>query len=137
MINTQSNRFALSNVRRAAVVLLALSGLAVASVAAGCSGSGAEQEEGSSAALQGPGGGGSGEYCKEASDCTGALPQICELCGDTFACAHHVCDEHRCAVAICPALPPPPPPPPPPCAPQFDGGPIVSSCPAPVPVVAH
>lgn len=40
--------------------------------------------------------------CNTAADCTGALPQLCEVCDDgSSACAHFACVNKSCQVAIC------------------------------------
>lgn len=40
--------------------------------------------------------------CTTAADCTGALPQICQVCPNgTTACAHFECVGGQCQVAIC------------------------------------
>jgi hypothetical protein len=45
--------------------------------------------------------------CHKASDCHGALPDICELCGDgTSECAHWACESGKCVDVICPATKP-------------------------------
>jgi hypothetical protein len=44
-----------------------------------------------------------GAQCNTAADCGGALPDICLQCSDgTTQCAHHVCDQGQCTIAICP-----------------------------------
>jgi hypothetical protein len=41
--------------------------------------------------------------CKKASDCHGALPDLCEQCGGgVSACAHWECKSHKCVDTICP-----------------------------------
>jgi hypothetical protein len=38
--------------------------------------------------------------------CTGALPQICEVCSDgTSSCAHYVVENGECKIQICPEGP--------------------------------
>jgi hypothetical protein len=40
--------------------------------------------------------------CKTAADCTGPLPQLCQVCADGgSACAHWSCVAGRCQVALC------------------------------------
>jgi hypothetical protein len=40
--------------------------------------------------------------CTTAAQCSGPLPQICELCGDGgAACAHWSCVAGQCEIAIC------------------------------------
>jgi hypothetical protein len=40
--------------------------------------------------------------CNTAADCSGVLPQLCEVCADgTTACAHFACVNNSCQVAIC------------------------------------
>jgi hypothetical protein len=42
------------------------------------------------------------ERCARASQCHGALPQICMRCsGGQFSCAHWACVRHTCEVQIC------------------------------------
>ncbi len=41
--------------------------------------------------------------CKTAADCTGALPQLCQLCSDGgYGCAHFICPAGTCQIAYCP-----------------------------------
>jgi hypothetical protein len=41
--------------------------------------------------------------CETADDCTGALPQFCQVCADGNAvCAHWSCQSGQCSVAACP-----------------------------------
>lgn len=41
--------------------------------------------------------------CMTATDCTGALPALCQLCADGSAgCAHFTCVAGQCQVAYCP-----------------------------------
>ena len=43
-----------------------------------------------------------GPTCAKAADCTGALPQICQVCsGGNTACAHWSCVKKHCEVAVC------------------------------------
>ena len=49
------------------------------------------------------GGAADGGECQQASDCKGALPQICAQCGNgTVACAHFECQNGTCVTALCP-----------------------------------
>jgi hypothetical protein len=45
------------------------------------------------------------QTCRTASECTGPLPQICEVCSDGFSrCAHWTCTpDHKCVTEICPS----------------------------------
>jgi len=41
--------------------------------------------------------------CASVSDCSGPVPQLCEVCSNgTTACAHWACVTGQCQVAICP-----------------------------------
>ena len=41
--------------------------------------------------------------CLAASDCTGPLPQLCEVCSDGGdGCAHFACVDGDCEIAFCP-----------------------------------
>ncbi len=41
--------------------------------------------------------------CQQATDCKGALPQICAQCGNgTVACAHFECENGACVTVLCP-----------------------------------
>jgi hypothetical protein len=41
--------------------------------------------------------------CSKASDCTGALPALCEICANgSTGCAHFTCVAGQCQVAYCP-----------------------------------
>ena len=41
--------------------------------------------------------------CSKATDCTGALPALCQLCADgSTGCAHFTCVAGQCNVAYCP-----------------------------------
>lgn len=41
--------------------------------------------------------------CRTASDCEGALPDLCRVCADgSTACAHRACIAGQCEVAYCP-----------------------------------
>jgi hypothetical protein len=45
--------------------------------------------------------------CVTATDCTGALPQLCEICGNGQSeCAHFECVAGTCEVVVCDPLPP-------------------------------
>jgi hypothetical protein len=50
---------------------------------------------------------GAAQRCQAAADCSGALPQLCEVCKDATgaprgtACAHWTCAQGRCEVGIC------------------------------------
>jgi hypothetical protein len=40
--------------------------------------------------------------CKTAADCQGALPALCEICGDGgFGCAHWTCPSGACVESFC------------------------------------
>jgi len=41
--------------------------------------------------------------CKTASDCHGALPDLCEVCsGGGSGCAHWECESGKCEIGYCP-----------------------------------
>jgi|GEM_PF-3590143 len=41
--------------------------------------------------------------CSNATDCTGALPALCQQCADgSYGCAHFTCVAGQCQVAYCP-----------------------------------
>jgi hypothetical protein len=43
-----------------------------------------------------------GPACNTASDCSGILPQFCQVCSDgTTACAHWACEQGHCTTAVC------------------------------------
>ena len=45
----------------------------------------------------------SSSICSSATDCTGALPALCQLCADGGSgCAHFTCAAGQCQVAYCP-----------------------------------
>jgi hypothetical protein len=67
----------------------------------GSSGGGRDASTGEGGASSG-GAADAGE-CREATDCKGALPQICAQCGNgTVACAHFECQNGMCVTALCP-----------------------------------
>jgi hypothetical protein len=44
--------------------------------------------------------------CATSADCTGGLPQLCEICGDGQSqCAHFECIAGTCEVVICDPIP--------------------------------
>jgi hypothetical protein len=40
--------------------------------------------------------------CNTAADCTGPLPNVCEVCDAGSGCAHWTCVAHQCETAFCP-----------------------------------
>ena len=43
-----------------------------------------------------------GPQCTKAADCTGPLPDICEICSNGKSeCAHHACESGVCVMEIC------------------------------------
>ena len=43
------------------------------------------------------------QSCNQATDCTGALPALCQKCSDgSNGCAHFTCASRQCAIAYCP-----------------------------------
>lgn len=43
-----------------------------------------------------------GQWCRKASQCHGALPQLCIKCPSGHnGCAHWACVHHRCVVHYC------------------------------------
>jgi hypothetical protein len=47
--------------------------------------------------------GSGGLVCASAMDCTGALPDLCQICSDGgTGCAHFTCVANKCQVAYCP-----------------------------------
>ena len=45
--------------------------------------------------------------CTSASQCRGALPMLCKVCGDgSDGCAHWACVAGKCEIAYCAAPPP-------------------------------
>lgn len=51
---------------------------------------------------------GAADSCEQASDCKGALPQLCRICGvvdgdlnPASGCAHWACRDKRCELAFC------------------------------------
>jgi hypothetical protein len=43
-----------------------------------------------------------GDPCSTASDCTGLLPQFCQVCSDgSTSCAHWTCLSGHCSMAVC------------------------------------
>ncbi|HEX2571192.1 MAG TPA: hypothetical protein VH877_16665 [Polyangia bacterium] len=41
--------------------------------------------------------------CQADTDCTGILPQLCQVCADgSTQCAHFECINHKCETVVCP-----------------------------------